>query len=366
MSHLMDWFRRQFENPQIMFLMSMLVGVVAVVFFMGSYLGPVFAAVIIAYLMQGLVAKLEQLGVNHMLATVFAFVLFVLVLFLILFGLLPSVARQMSQLVKQIPVILNGVQDLFFQLQAKYPQYVSGQQITDFVKNIGAALIEGGQGIVGFSLNSIVTVMQVLLYLVLVPLLVFFMIRDREKITNWFRSFVPENYELAEKVWMEVNDQIGNYIRGKVWEILIVGVAAYLVFRFLNLQYAELLAVLTGVSVLIPYIGAAAVTVPVCAVAFFQFGWGVELAKVFFAYGVLQALDGNVLVPWLFSEVVDLHPVAIIVAILFFGGIWGFWGLFFAIPIATVVQATLRSWPRAAVKQEDVNDGVDADPGVQV
>ena len=346
MNHLMSWFRRQFDNPQIVFLMSALLGLVAIVFFLGSYLGPVFAAVIIAYLMQGLVSKLEQLGVNHLLATIFAFVLFVLILFLIVFGLLPSVARQMSQLIKQIPVILSGVQDLVIQLQAKYPQYVTTDQISEVMGNIGTALIEGGQGIVGFSLNSVFALIQVLLYLILVPLLVFFMIRDREKILNWFSKFVPENYELAEQVWVEVNDQIGNYIRGKVWEILIVGGVSYIVFRFLGLEYSELLAVLTGVSVLIPYIGAAAVTVPVVGVAFFQFGWSADLAKVFLAYGILQALDGNVLVPWLFSEVVNLHPVAIIVAILFFGGIWGFWGLFFAIPIATVVQATLRSWPR--------------------
>ena len=63
------------------------------------------------------------------------------------------------------------------------------------------------------------------------------------------------------------------------------------------------------------------------------------------AYLVIQALDGNVLVPLLFSEVVNLHPVAIIVAILVFGGVWGFWGVFFAIPLATLVNAIVRAWP---------------------
>ena len=63
------------------------------------------------------------------------------------------------------------------------------------------------------------------------------------------------------------------------------------------------------------------------------------------AYGIIQALDGNVLVPLLFSEVVDLHPIAIIVAVLIFGGLWGFWGVFFAIPLATLVQAVLKAWP---------------------
>jgi len=108
-----------------------------------------------------------------------------------------------------------------------------------------------------------------------------------------------------------------------------------------------LLATLVGLSVVIPYIGAAAVTVPIAAIAFFQWGWSADFWYILVAYGVIQALDGNVLVPLLFSEVVNLHPVAIIIAVLVFGGVWGFWGVFFAIPLATLVQAVLRAWPRA-------------------
>jgi len=62
-------------------------------------------------------------------------------------------------------------------------------------------------------------------------------------------------------------------------------------------------------------------------------------------YTVIQTLDGNVLVPWLFSETVNLHPIAIILAILVFGGIWGFWGVFFAIPLATLIKAIFNAWP---------------------
>jgi putative permease len=107
-----------------------------------------------------------------------------------------------------------------------------------------------------------------------------------------------------------------------------------------------LLALLVGLSVIIPYIGASVVTVPVVLIAWFQWGWGAQFVWLTAAYLIIQMLDGNVLVPLLFSEVVNLHPVAIIVAILVFGGLWGFWGVFFAIPLATVVQAILTAWPR--------------------
>jgi len=119
------------------------------------------------------------------------------------------------------------------------------------------------------------------------------------------------------------------------------------------MPFTMLISMLVGFSVLIPYIGAAVVTIPVAIVAFIQFGFTAEFAWVMIAYGIIQLLDGNVLVPVLFSEVVSLHPVAIIVAVLVFGGIWGFWGVFFAIPLATLVNAVLRAWPRAEPDDPD-------------
>ena len=106
-----------------------------------------------------------------------------------------------------------------------------------------------------------------------------------------------------------------------------------------------LLGLVVGLSVIVPYIGATVVTFPVLLVGWFQWGWGVDLGWLAMAYLIIQALDGNVLVPLLFSEVVSLHPVAIILAILVFGGFWGFWGVFFAIPLATLVNAVIQAWP---------------------
>jgi putative permease len=164
----------------------------------------------------------------------------------------------------------------------------------------------------------------------------------------WVRAHTPKDRGLVTQVWRDVDAQIGNYVRGKALEIVIVWSVTYVVFLLLGLPFALLLSMLVGLSVIIPYIGAAVVTIPVAVVAMVQFGGlGPEFWWVMIAYAIIQALDGNVLVPVLFSEVVSLHPVAIITAILVFGGIWGFWGVFFAIPLATVVSAVLRAWPRA-------------------
>jgi putative permease len=193
----------------------------------------------------------------------------------------------------------------------------------------------------------VVGVLTLLVYLVLMPMLVFFFLKDKDLIMRWFSGLLPGERGLADMVWVEVDRQIANYVRGKFWEIIIVWAASYTAFAFFGLQYAMLLAVLVGLSVVIPYVGATVVTFPVILVAWFQWGWGQDFIWVTVAYLVIQALDGNVLVPLLFGEVVNIHPIAIIVAILVFGGLWGFWGVFFAIPLATLVNAVIRAWPRS-------------------
>jgi putative permease len=147
-----------------------------------------------------------------------------------------------------------------------------------------------------------------------------------------------------------MNVQIANYVRGKGIEISIIGAVSYAAFTMFDLNYTALLALLVGLSVIVPYIGAFLVTIPVMLVALFQFGLAGDFYWVVGLYMLIQVLDGNVLVPLLFSEAVNLHPVAIIIAVLIFGGLWGVWGVFFAIPLATLFNVLLVSWPKAVTE----------------
>jgi len=346
------WFRRQIANPQVVTLTLALLSVAVVVYLFGDMLAPVLAAVVIAYLLQGVVVRLERLGMPHLPSVLLVFLGFTAFVAALIFGLLPPLIRQLTRLVGQVPQILEQMQALLLELPRRYPDFVSEEQIQNFTSMLGGELIRMGQSIVSFSVSGLVTLITIIVYLVLVPLLVFFMVRDKDRIMRWFTDFLPSERQLTSTVWEEVDGQLGNYVRGKFWEILIVGSFTFVVFSLLGLQYTLLLAVLTGVSVLIPYIGAAVVTLPVALVALFQWGPTAEFYYVLVAYLVIQALDGNLLAPLLFSEVVNLHPVAIIVAILFFGGIWGFWGVFFAIPLATLINAVLRAWPGVGHENE--------------
>jgi putative permease len=203
-----------------------------------------------------------------------------------------------------------------------------------------------GQWVLSFSLSSLTNLVTLVIYLVLVPLLVFFFLKDKAFLLTTLASLLPEERPLMQQVWRETNQQIARYVRGKVIEIIITGSTTFIAFAVLGLEYAALLGLLVGVSVVIPYIGATLVTIPVALIAYFQWGWGSEFITLMVVYGIIQALDGNVLVPLLFSGAVNLHPSAIVIAILFFGGLWGFWGIFFAIPLAGLIRTLFNAWPR--------------------
>jgi putative permease len=356
------WFRRTFSDPQVVILGLFLLFGFIVIFGLGSYLTPVFASIIIAYLLEAVVARLEQLGMPRFPAVVLVFLLFLAILIFLLFGLVPMLSRQLTQLVQQLPNYIAQGQALLVRLPEQYPQLVSEQQVQAITDSLGSELGKIGQQAVSWSLASVASVVGLLIFLVLLPVLVFFFLKDKDKLVTWFVAYLPTERHLVSSVWSEVEGQIANYVRGKAGEILIVGAVSYVTFIALGLPYAALLATLVGFSVLIPYIGATVVTLPIALVAFFHWGWGWDFGQVMIAYGIIQALDGNVLVPLMFSEAVNLHPVAIIVAILVFGGLWGFWGVFFAIPLATLVQAVLRAWPKDSLNGEPAGASHDAAP----
>ena len=347
MNRIVNWFKHQLSNPQVVFLALFLLGLVLVISYAGNTLAPVIAGIVIAYLLEGLISRLTRVGVPRLLSVWVVFLTFVLFLAGILFGLLPILYNQLTDVVQQIPSILTKGQAVLVTLPEDYPELVSMAQIREITAHIRTQLTDVGQALVTSSITGAASIISIMIYAVLLPILVFFFIKDKRVILGWFQDFLPENHELAAKVWGDVDLQIANYIRGKFWEILIVWLVTLITFTYLELQYAMLLSFLVGISVLIPYVGAAVVTVPIAIIAWFQWGSSGEFVTLMVAYLIIQALDGNLLVPLLFSEVVNIHPVAIIVAVLVFGGLWGVWGIFFAIPLATLVQSVIVAWPNS-------------------
>jgi putative permease len=343
---LRDWIQRYFSDEEAVVLAVLLFLAFTAVLTLGGMLAPVLAGMVLAYLMQGLVVTLERLRVPGGAAVGLVFALFMGVLMVFIVVVVPLLWHQLITLFNELPGMLAKWQSLLLLLPERYPHLVSDEQVLQAIEAARGEIGKFGQWALTFSLSSLPLLVNIMIYLVLVPILVFFFLKDRLMIGEWVRGYLPRERALITRVAQEMNRQIANYIRGKVIEIVICGGVTYIAFVALGLNYAALLALLVGVSVVVPYVGAVVVTVPVMLIALFQWGWSDQFIYLMAVYGVIQTLDGNVLVPLLFSEAVNLHPVAIICAVLLFGGLWGFWGVFFAIPLATLFKAVLDAWPR--------------------
>ena len=338
------WKERHFSDPQRVILGVMLLVGAGLVYFLGSLLAPVFISIIIAYLLDGMVSLLKRSRLPRLAAVSIVFSVFMVAMIVMTLWLIPLTVKQISQLVQQLPSMLATVQYRLLQLPTSYPEVISETQVRQVIDFLNTGISTLGKRVLTLSLASVVGLLHLVVYLVLVPFMVFFLLKDKDVILGWGRRFLPDNMDLTETVWQEANVQVTNYIRGKGWELLIIWGVSYAVFKALGLQFALLFSLFVGLSVIIPYIGVTVMGFVMALAAFIQWGWSSQFASAMVAYAIIQILDGNLLAPLLLSGVVNLHPVAIVVAVLLFGGLWGLWGLFFAIPLATLTNAVIKAW----------------------
>lgn len=260
---LMQWYRRRFSDPEAIALLVILVAGFGIIFFFSGLLAPLLVAIVLAYLLEWPTVRLQSIGCSRRWATSIVLVVFVGILLLMAFVVLPIAWQQGIYLIRDMPGMLNKLSDFAATLPRRYPALMDAGIIDAMAENMRSRMLTMGDSVVKISLASLV-----------------------------------------------------------------------------------------GFSVLIPYIGAFVVTIPVVGVALFQFGAGTEFWSCFAVYLIIQALDGNLLVPVLFSEAVNLHPLVIILSVVIFGGLWGFWGVFFAIPLATLIKAVIHAWPDGQIAQE--------------
>lgn len=342
-----DWFRRNFSDPAAVGLFFTAVFLLLFLEFFGHFFMPVLISIVLAYLLLSVVRILARFHVPHFPAVLIVFLSFIGLVVFSLVWLLPITVHQLQNLVTELPDSFSKTHQWINDFINRYPAVFSSVHFQQAISSAQTEFSRLGQESLKYIWALIPNLLTAILYFILVPLLLFFFLKDSALITKWFSQFLPKNRSLVSHVWEEVNKKIGCYVRGRVIEVMLVGFVTSITFAIMGMQYATLLGVLVGLSVIIPYVGGVVVTIPVLGVALMQWGASVQTVYLLVAYAIIIAVDGNVLVPLLFSETMDLHPIVIILSVMIFGGIWGFWGIFFSIPLATVVDVIIRRWPKA-------------------
>ena len=229
-----------------------------ILYFFGGILAPILISILIAYLLNGLMTFLENKGNSKILSLSMTLIFFSIFYFSI-FLLFPFLSRQILLLVSDIPQIFETV-NLFLSSQLK--------EYSDI-----------------FSENPI---MNAILYLIIIPFLVFFLLKDKDYFLENLKLFLPNKRELLSKIWTDLNLQLYGYLKGKGLEMLIVALVTAMVFSFQGVNYSIILALLIGLSVLIPYVGAILVTIPVIIIGLFQWGLDSSFYNKLFDYTSLR------------------------------------------------------------------------------
>lgn len=354
-----NWIERYFGDEEAVLLTLIILSSVVLLWFLGEILAPFLAAVVLAYLLQGIVNVLTRRSVPHLVAVLISYFLFIGMLLGIGLYIVPLVIAQAGALLTDIPDILTSLKASMTGVAESRPDIITKELLDQIFSQLNNRVITQGEKLVSASFSRAGSLMMWLVYLLLTVIMVFFLLKDWRRFVGGTRSFLPTRRGAMFKIWAEMDLQLANYLRGKAIEIVIVAVVCFAVFSIFGLRYALVLSLIVGLSVLIPFVGAFSVTIPVALVAFFQWGLSPQFFYLLLAYVVIQILDGNLLVPLIFSEVVNLNPITIILAVMVFGGLWGFWGIFFAIPLATLVKAIISAWPMKVLPNSEQSTQVE-------
>ena len=339
-SLLNKFIKRVFSNEESGYFAILLVFSFLIVIFFGNVLLPVIISIVIAFLLNGLMTTLIKINMSQRLSLLLTLIVFFGCYFS-LFLALPSIGTEINNLLQNLPSIVSSFQQTLVEMN----NYFSEEDLDLIFANLSNQINTLLSSALGQLAGTISLMFNAILYAIMIPLMVFFFLKDKKELLPIASFVLPKENGFMQSVFSEMNDQLFNYVTGKFLEMIIVASASYALFALLGLPYAVLTAILVGLSVIIPIFGAILVTIPVVLIGLYEWGITENFYWLLGLYLLIQILDGNVLVPILFSTRNNLHPAVIIIAILFFGGIWGFWGLFFAIPLATFIKAIINSWP---------------------
>lgn len=345
------------KSPTALTLFLILIGGI-LFYFLSSPLAPFFAAIVVAYLLNGPVNYLESLRIPRIVAITLIFIVIMALLIIVLFWLLPLFIQQLTNLLADIPFYTREIRAYIYELQEQHQEFINttyGQQILDRVSTETEKLIAD---FISLVLSAITGTISNVVNQLIIIFLAFFFLKDKDYLRTWFVKYLPGNRELVLNILYDIDKQMGNFVRGKLAVILILWGFTTVAFSLTGLNYSLFWGFLTGLSTLVPYFGPIVVSIPIFLVAFLQFGtlWG--LIKISLIYIIFQTIEGNILTPFITGKTTHIHPIAVILSILICNHLWGFWGVVFSVPIAIFIKSVLTHITEAWAVEKNHNTPV--------
>lgn len=320
-------------------------GLAYVLYLLAPILAPFLLAAGLAYLCDPLVDRLERVHVPRSVGTLLVMLGLLFLLALLLAILAPLAKAQFRLLMEQVPGITEWLEKSLlpwisqtFGIDLRNDQALIIGWMKGHLADLAGLssslprITQGGMALVG-----------VVSSLLLTPVVMFYLLRDWDRVLNTLAGWIPEPLRPSLiAIMSEVDVVMAEFVRGQLGVIAIMCLLYSLGLWLIGLDYALAVGVISGVLVFVPYLGAIVGVALGTLAGWTQFGDFTALIQVWAVFAVGQLLESLAITPWLVGERVGLHPVVVIFALMAFGHLFGFFGVLLAIPAASALLVVLR------------------------
>lgn len=297
-------------------------------------------SLLIALILKPFVYFLEKQKLSRTLSTLIVFTSFLLIIYFSISFLIPSLISQMNQLINTLKdVSFNQEISLLEKKIIKVLPFIKEGEITLRIQNfLRDQIIYSLNHLFNF-LNSLVSFLA---FAVIVPFLIFYILKDSIKIKRELVHIFPNRYfEPAYWIIKRVSDKLGKFVTAWIFDASFVGIAIGFGLYVIGVGYSLPLGVIAGLGHLIPYLGPVIGAIPAIIISLIQTGSFSLVPLIILIVAIVYTLDNGIVQPYIFSKSVDMHPLVIILLILAGGQLFGFFGMLFAIPVSTVIKTTV-------------------------
>lgn len=322
-------------------------GIAAAVFFLaiwflGDVLLPFIVGGAIAYFLDPVADRLERAGLNRAAATAVISLVALLLFVLLVLAVIPTLVDQLTALINAAPDIARKLQNFLLE---RFPDLAdSTSTIRQTLTRIGQAIQERGADLAEGVLTSALGVISIVLFIVVVPVVAFYLLLDWDDMVARVDSMLPlDHAPTIRRLAREIDAVLAGFVRGQVSVCLVLGTYYAVALMLAGLQFGLIVGAIAGTITFIPYVGALVGGALAIGLALFQF-WGdwfqIGIVAAIFAVG--QFMEGNILTPRLVGKSVGLHPVWLLFALSAFGTVFGFVGMLIAVPVAASIGVLTR------------------------
>lgn len=306
---------------------------------LGSTLSAFLIAVLVAYLLNPLVNKLEKLKINRYLGTTIVYVVLILSIVGLGFLVIPSLVDQIEKFIKNLPSMVNYGLNWVKEMLDKNNLYDTDIYI-QIEKAIKGYMSSSSSKILGWSgglVSSLTASIGVLLTLVLIPIISFFLLADKEKIFDGIKKVFPKKYyDDANNLYQEIDESMSNFVRGRILMAVFVGIVTMIALLLMRIEFAVVIGLLTMIADIIPYVGPFIGFLPAAIFALMHSPMKVLWVAILFF--LINWVENNILGPKLLGESTGIHPIVILISIIIGGGMFGVWGMILSVPFVSLIM----------------------------